>query len=266
MPLPYLLLAIALPSKDVLSVALFMLFFSLMARERLFVAAVVGAGTFLIRDGASVMLLSTLVAWLVVRKRPRLAVAASVGVLGFAIIVSTAAESLFSDLFIFARQLTALEGIAESRLGLYEQGGAALRLVGNLTNLAFRPAVLDAHGGVALIGVAYWICGIALLYAFAAAAAFVWHRRSDMEVMAGLLFFVSLGVLVVSPWIQPRYLFPAAAVVLLVHRHTRLAFTPATAWVTCTLAAIAGAVLYGASPVGLPSAVDVARWSPFWLF
>jgi hypothetical protein len=264
--IPYFLVAVALPSKDILVLAAYMLFFGALIRERLVWAAVIAVSVFLIRDGAMVMLVGTVIIWAVIRNSNGLVLPAVAAILVSAILADLVAESLFGDLFIFARQAAVVESIGSVNLDAVRRGGAALRIFANLTNLAFRPAFLDADGGVALTGVVYWISGVTLLYAFGAATAFVWRRQSKPELLAGLLFFVSLGVLAVSPLIQPRYLFPAASIVLAVHQNTRSVFSPGLGWLTSMFMSIPAIIFYVISSIGLPPQIAVDHWSPFWLF
>jgi len=260
---PYFLLAVALPSKDLVMLVFSVAFVRLAAAGRAPMMVALGLGAYFFRDGGAVILLVATGLCVVVRHWRRSApyLVALMFVSVFA--VNIVAERLFGDLFIYARALQVQQDAASA--GIADAPGllqTALRIFGNATNLAFRPAIMDADGGLALTGIVYLISGVGLLYALAIAAIQLIRSTDASEIAAALLLYASLAVVAINPFVQPRYLLPAAAITLAIHVRTRAFVQPAAMWLGCACITLLGILAYVLSPIGLPADAAVNVWSP----
>lgn len=208
---PYYVCAFVLPSKDILVAALFMMVLGTMRREaplRLLPVSVLALAMFFVRDGYAVILMASFVmisaaerVGLSPRKLVLLVVAG-------AAIFWTLFESVLEDSFIYVRAM----GVA-SQSEVLDVGttssptGYLIRLIGNATNLAFRPVFFDVAGAVHLLSVSYWVSGLTLLVALH----WCWRGLRSPDVndrRLGLIGLLSLILVSITPYVQPRYLLP----------------------------------------------------------
>ena len=147
---PYYLVSLPLPSKDIVVVALFALATYWFASERplrFVIASAIALAMFFVRDGfAAILLLSfALIAAVEYLKLPRLLTLAAVVLAASVFWIFF--ESVFQASFLYARAM----GVAEQGLTLDAESstlpsGYLMRLLGNATNLAFRPVMYDPRG------------------------------------------------------------------------------------------------------------------------
>ena len=117
-------------------------------------------------------------------------------------------EGVFEGSFLYSRAM----GVAE--MGetldvdiLNTPLGYLIRLLGNATNLAFRPIFLDTSGNLHLLSFFFWISGLTLLYAFICCLRAV-RSRNRGDVRIGMVGLMSLLLVSITPYVQPRYLLP----------------------------------------------------------
>jgi hypothetical protein len=207
---PYYIACFPLPSKDILVAALFVVIADRFAEQgfRLFLPTAIATAMFFVRDGYALILLASLLAIATAEKARIhpivLLVVVTVGSSAFWLIF----EGVFEDWFLYARAT----GIAEqsdfaeitSSVGPYS---FFFRLMGNATNLAFRPVFLDVEGNLHVVSLFYWVSGVTLLCSFALCArALVSPLGSDRRM--GLIGLLSLVLVSITPYVQPRYLLP----------------------------------------------------------
>lgn len=261
---PYFLLSFALPSKDLMVLALFIPFLAWIDERRYLAAAMVCAAIFLVRDGAGVTAMGCLVTcWLAPRaNRARLACIV-LGVTAIAILNVLVYEYL-GDAFIFARNIQ----IAEDE-GNYDLGGQGadtylIRLFGNATNLAFRPVFFDSSGDVPMLGIAYWVSGISQAVCTLFAIRILWDRKaSGKSSTLAMLYLVSLAIVSINPLVQPRYQLCFTLILLghllVTQPRRRILLT----YAACVLASAIAALAYVVSGIGLPSEYEWAQITPF---
>lgn len=213
---PYYLVSLPLPSKDVVVLALFVLAVDWFASERSWrfvIASIIALATFFVRDGfAAILLLSfAFIAVVEHSKVPR--PLALMGALLAASVFWVFFGSVFQESFLYVRAM----GVAEQGLTLGAEtsalpSGYLMRLLGNATNLAFRPVLFDTEGRIHVLSLSYWVSGITLLYALGCCLGAVRspHARDHRLGMIGLL---SLILVSVTPYVQPRYLLPLCLLV-----------------------------------------------------
>ncbi len=208
---PYYLAAFPLPSKDILVAGLLLLVvrnFGAVDRARLLLPLVITAAMYFVRDGYALILLVSL---MLIRATEAWRIPPKLLVLGIAAAASTfwlLFESVLQDSFLYVR---AINIAAVSEVLNVESFAQPLdylvRLFGNATNLAFRPVPLDTGGSLYVLSLCYWVSGVTLLHTLhccwrALGSPMVRDRR------LGLLGLLSLLLVSVMPYVQPRYLLP----------------------------------------------------------
>jgi hypothetical protein len=217
--LPYFWLATTLPSKDILIFALFsVLAFRLMEGvkpigfiELLFWSAV----TFFVRSGFGVVVFGASALILFGRKfgiSPRILVGvALISMVG----LDSFRQELFPDTFLVTTgQATAAMSEFSETLGS-GIGGLFLRLLGNITNAAFRPVFLDINGGISALGVAYFISGLSLLVAFTCFLTKLFGSGSIRDQYIAAFGLANIIGLSLSPFVSGRYSLPVVGLVFL---------------------------------------------------
>lgn len=264
---PYFLLALALPSKDISVLALSSLLVLAAVHDRLLLMLLISVSAFLFRDGAGVIFAVFTIAWWFLRERPAMVLPAVIAMAVFVTAVDRVAQMLFGDLFIYARNLAVYSSVSDqARLDVMEQYGVPLRVFANLTNLVLRPSVLDEDGGVAVIGVAYFISGFSLLCAaIVSLIALLKPQKSKLVRAVTILFTVSVLVVSLSPMIQPRYLLPSAVLMLGVCREGDVVVNRPLVIASAGFFVLLGLAIYLLT-VGMPNPAMVEVWSPFSLF
>lgn len=207
--MPYFWLALALPSKDVLTLMLTYLFWEFAGREKAFVSAfLIAAMAVLVRDGYGLLLIVYLCCQRlasILRVSDRHIVLMS---LAGVFIYICCADQLLSGYFFYDRNVS-VAATSSSYDFTTENSlqGYLLRIFGNVTNLAFRSHVFDSGDGVDILGIAYWMSGATVLVLIMdAARAFMIGREEEAKAGTFIIFMVVMVSL--SPMIQPRYLFP----------------------------------------------------------
>jgi hypothetical protein len=209
---PYYIVATPLPSKDIVVVLMVVWaiyrFAGVGSTLRLALPLAMCGAMFFVRDGFALILATAFLA-IALQERLRLAPYA---VLGAFLAVSAAFwllfESLFQDSFLYARAI----GVASESEVLdvdtsSSPAGYFIRLLGNATNLAFRPVFLDTSGHLNVLSTAYWISGITLLYTLLSCLAGLNSgQRGDRRI--GMVGLVTLMLMAITPYVQPRYLLP----------------------------------------------------------
>lgn len=206
---PYYIAAFVLPSKDVPVLALFTLACVQYDRRRLIIALTLSALTILVRDGfGAIMLAAFLFASTASRLAPWMRIAALGAVTIAASLFWTVADTVLANSFIYARAFAVAQESDYFDMDTSSgPSGYLLRLIGNATNLAFRPVFTDRLGHFNVLSCFYWISGLTLLYALLCCALGVLSRdRRDTKL--GLVGLTCLALVAITPYVQPRYLLP----------------------------------------------------------
>lgn len=208
---PYYIVAVPLPSKDILVALLFVSAINLYTTKKPFylsVALLISASIYFVRDGFGIILFVALFSS-AIGERLKLSRPLIVSVI--AIVSSlfwTLFESLFEGSFIYARAI----GVAEQGSNLEVDSlptvtSYLIRLFGTATNLAFRPIFFDTNGQLNILSIAYWISGLTLLYAVYCCLRAL-KSKSPLEISLGTIGVICLLLLSITPYVQPRYLLP----------------------------------------------------------
>ncbi len=254
---PYFLLSAPLPSKDLMVVALYIPLLEALINRRWLWGLVLATVLFLVRDGAGVVAFGSLMAALTAPKRPRyrlfLLAAGTVVITIFNHLV----YEYFSDAFIVSRNLQIAEDEGNFDLGTEGASSYLIRLLGNGTNLAFRPVLFDMEGNLPLLSLAYWISGVSEVVCLMYSIRFLMSDDSDSRSSdIALLFLSTLLIISLNPLVQPRYqLF--FVVIMLAHLvKTRPSREIVLAFMLATGMAVSAAAAYVVSGIGLPAAYD----------
>jgi hypothetical protein len=213
---PYYLISFPLPSKDILVATMFVIaviHFMSFGWKRLFYPLIMTAAMFFVRDGYAIILCISFVMIVIVERIKLSPTFLIVGVCVAASIFWTFFDNIFQEYFLYARAF----GIAEQSEVLdidmsLTPLGFIIRLVGNATNLAFRPRIWDCAGNLHLLSVLFWISGITLLFALVCCWRAL-YSKIETDRRIGLLGLLSLIMVSVAPYVQPRYLLPICLLV-----------------------------------------------------
>lgn len=261
---PYFLISFALPSKDLLVLALFIPLIDLLIRRRFLWTIPLSVLIFLVRDGAGVIALGCIMATLLTPQRSLyrlyLIIVAAIAIT----VLNSWVYEYFSEAFIMSRNLQ----IAQEE-GNFDVGGEGVatylvRLIGNSTNLSFRPVFFDISGNVPLLAVAYWISGWSQIVCTIFSVEYLVRDSTDTRSSTmAMLFLVSLLIISLNPLVQPRYqLF--FVVILLGHvLRTRPAIDVIRAYLYALLISLAAAGAYLLSGIGLPPAYESGQLVSF---
>jgi hypothetical protein len=244
---PYFLLSASLPSKDIVVLLMYSVILRMIwtgPPQRLFVLAAPASGAiFLVRDGFAIMLAVAILA-IALRELLRMPLVVFGAVLASSCAVFwTVSEGLFEGSFLIARALAVAEqGSTLDPASITTAQGYLVRLVGNATNLAFRPAVLDVNGQFNLLNGAYWASGVTLLVTLGASVRALRSKQAH-DLRLGLLVLSLLLMVSVTPYVQPRYLLPLVVTLPL------FSFVDTgyllERWLIAALVSLAAAVAYG---------------------
>jgi hypothetical protein len=209
---PYYVVAAPLPSKDIVVLLMVVCavyrFAGVGKPLRLALPLVICGAMFFVRDGFAAILAT---AFFAAALQDRLRIRPYV-VLGTLLAASAAFwllfEALLQNSFLYTRAI----GVASQSEVLdvdtsSSPAGYFIRLLGNATNLAFRPVFLDASGHLHVLSVAYWISGITLLYALLSCLAAL-RSGQPRDRHIGMVGLVTLLLMAITPYVQPRYLLP----------------------------------------------------------
>ncbi|MDP3332194.1 MAG: hypothetical protein Q8S55_09455, partial [Methylococcaceae bacterium] len=160
---PYFIVAMALPSKDILILLVSLIFMIYLVNGRWFIALLIALLSYFIRDGSMFVLVSIFLAYQITQRNiiPPIflvVIAFVVGALLFRLL-----NDFFGDTFIVARNLSVYEQNSSSLLGYGSWFDYYVRVFGNATNLAFRPSLLDENGGISVVAVGYFVSGISMI-------------------------------------------------------------------------------------------------------
>jgi hypothetical protein len=209
---PYYVVAAPLPSKDIvvlLMVVWAVYRFAAVGKPlRVALPLVICGAMFFVRDGFAAILAT---AFFAATLQDRLRI--SPYVVLSALLATSAAfwllfDALLQDSFLYARAI----GVASQSEVLdvdtsSSPAGYFIRLLGNATNLAFRPVFLDTAGHLHVLSVAYWISGITLLYALLSCLTGL-RSGQPRDRHIGMVGLVTLLLMAITPYVQPRYLLP----------------------------------------------------------
>jgi hypothetical protein len=221
---PYLMLAMVGPNKEIPLTLLTLLFFYVFMQRKAgwHLAAFLIAGTaYLFRDGYGAFLAGSTLMFFILRAHARAFVITAC----LSCICIATFFGVLQDLIpVLNRNVQSFENIAADNLAVGALAAAldldpltaiggllsfALRLVYNLLSPAMFP-VFQTSGGTYWIGIAYWING---LLALACIPACIAALRKDAGIepiiaLAAAISLVTLFVISVSLFVQPRYLMP----------------------------------------------------------
>ncbi|MDO9204846.1 hypothetical protein [Methylotenera sp.] len=211
---PYFIVAMALPSKDILILFVSLIFMIHLIDGRWFIALLIALLSYFIRDGSAFVLVSIFLAYQVMRRNIfppifMVVIAFVVGALLFGLL-----NDFFGDTFIVARNLSVYEQNSSSLLGYGSWFDYYVRVFGNATNLAFRPSLLDENGGISVVAVGYFVSGISMLTSLICSAHTIIYNKSALAVKLAVALLVSLAVISLNPFVQGRYLFPYSVIFL----------------------------------------------------
>lgn len=254
---PYFVLSFALPSKDLMVLALSVPFLGCLLRRSYVAAFAWAVAIFLVRDGGGLVALACILARILAPDRSRVRLLA---VISGTVVLAGLTELLFrqfGDLFILSRNM------AHAEEGAFDVGGGGagdflIRLFANATNLAFRPSVVDIGGNVAVLGIAYWVSGVSLLVCLYYALKWLWSeppgegKKSDEASLVAMLFLTSLVVISVNPAVQPRYQLFFVVIFLQYILATVSTREIVLIYVMAMLASGLAAAAYVVSGIGLP--------------
>lgn len=206
---PYYILSLVLPSKDLMVLFLVASIMFVLSEGRRVAAFILILVSLFVRDGAGLVMFAIfMVRWLFDIIRLRLCLLLVLAMLFFGVISEYLSE-LIGDFFMFSRNQYLFETLAQDKFeGLSGIAGYFARLFLNGTNLAFRTVFLDIQGGVSFLAVAYFISGLSLLVDLIYSVMMILKNQRDEITWLSISFLISLLVISVNPFVQPRYQFP----------------------------------------------------------
>ena len=215
--LPCLLVAIAMPSKEILLAPLMLVGWWALGRKRYLSLTLTCGLTFLVRDGAGIAICVWIIGSLVAARLHVRGFFIVVAALVSGLVIHVSLDHLSDKFFLIDRNVTAFGSIdSPVSASAFSIFGYAVRWFASLTALAFRPAPpVDAEGNVPLLAVAYWMCGLTVLVTAQDSLRYLLGRhagRSDQSQQDGqdaaLALWLAVAVFAVNPIVQPRYIIP----------------------------------------------------------
>lgn len=211
---PYFIVAMALPSKDILILFLSLFFMVSLFNGRWLIALSIASLSYLIRDGALFVLLSIFMGYIIMQYEitsPIILVTFSfaAGALLFSML-----NTFFGETFIVARNLSVYEQNSSSLLGYGSVFDYFVRVFGNATNLAFRPSLYVENGGISVVAISYFVSGISMLTSLICSACIVIQSKNKLAVNLATTLLISLAVISLNPFVQGRYLLPYGVIFL----------------------------------------------------
>lgn len=210
--IPYYVVSLPLPSKDIIVLLIFAISLIFFLDERCRFGFAISLFCcfllFFFRDGFALILGATLIV-------TNFAIKFRIKV-NFIILSSLIASSIFWVLFKYylnesfiATRTFALAKTHEhfSFEFMTSFVGYFVKLIGNSTNLAFRPQMIDVNGGFYILGLAFWISGVTLLATFYFGLIAL-RSINIRDVKIGMIIILPLILLSIVPFVQPRYLLP----------------------------------------------------------
>lgn len=217
--IPYYIVSISLPSKDILILTITIIFLNFITTKRWLPAALTALISYVFRDGSTLVMLGNLIVLWLMTFRPLSPRLILVSTLVLASLSSTILLDYGSELWIVSRNLNQALTTPHN----LEYGSPVdylIRLFGNATNLAFRPSINDNTHGVAVLGVSYFISGISMLVCLMYAiktivvAPLRVNQQNQTLVILSLFFLISLLIISLNPLVQPRYGLPFGTALL----------------------------------------------------
>ncbi len=216
--LPYFWVAASLPSKDILSFALF----AVLAYRLSVVTSLIGyaeivfwsALIFMARDGFGLIVFgaSSLIYF---GRRLNISPKALVIIaLSAAMVLEFVKEEILSYLDIGDRAwIGERSEYAETiATGI---GGLFVRLFGNVTNLAFRPVFADIDGGFSALGLAFFVSGLSIVVTFCIFLVKLLSSDSIRGRYIAAFGLACMFALSLAPLVQGRYFMPFVGLVFL---------------------------------------------------
>jgi hypothetical protein len=242
---PYYLIATPLPSKDILVLLLFSIAiraFLSHSPMRLVFSLSVAVPLFFVRDGFSAILATALLAAAAVERvkiRPITVVLATLAISATFWIFF---ESILENSFLYARAASIAEqGTVLDTDSVPTVYGYFVRLLGNATNLAFRPILFDTDGRISLLSLCYWVSGLTLVYAIVCCARGLFSVNITDQ-RCGTIGIVCLLLVSVTPYVQPRYLLPLCLLIPVFSFSSPKAL--AKGFAVCVVLSLAAAIAY----------------------
>lgn len=251
---PYYIVSISLPSKDILILTITIIFLNFILTKRWLPAASTVFISYVFRDGSTFVMLGNLIALWLMTFRPLSPRLILVSTFILASLSSTILIDYGSDLWIVSRNLNQAMTTPHN----LEYGSLVdylIRLFGNATNLAFRPSITDNTHAISVLGVSYFISGISMLvciiYAIKtiAVAQLKINQQNQTLVILSLFFLISLLIISLNPLVQPRYALPFGTVLLgylITSKNTK---TIVTYYAIATLLVLIGFIAYKNSSI-----------------
>jgi hypothetical protein len=211
---PYFLIAIALPSKDIIILFLSVIFINNLLQNRWILAFAISLISYIFRDGAMVVMMYCLGSFYIIqcgliKRRTFLVLSLMCGW----IFISFFLER-FMVFEIVARNYAAYLQNSAYKLEISSLSSYPIRILGNLTNLAFRPSITDTDGGISVLGFAYFVSGVSLLASVIYSIKSFCYSKNLMTVNLSFVFLISVIVISLNPHIQSRYLLPFSVVLI----------------------------------------------------
>lgn len=213
--LPYFIVSAVLPSKDLLVLALIIPLTIALIGNQIFLAAAISLALFFIRDGAGLVAMLIVASYLSHKHlglKP-----GKVALLAFfvAFLINGFIPTLLGGSFIYERNNSVSEIFSNS---LINTGGILdypIRVFANASNLAFRQAIIDFDGNLAIYPLSLYISGITNLTVFMITIKAVIQKNIANEIrLISLFFLVSIFAISLSPFVGPRYQLPMTVVAL----------------------------------------------------
>ncbi len=257
---PFLLLSLALPSKDLIVTVLTLEWGRALIKGRFGIALAIAALMYVFRDGASIIAAACMLAlWLSDRyssKRMVLAVVVLISVITFSFSLG-----YLSSFPVFSRVAQVYQ--MSSHLPCCAPPYYFARVLGNSTNLAFRQMFIDELGGLSALAFTYFVSGVFIIQALLLASKSLIRDEQNREVqLVGFALFVSLAIMSLSPHVQSRFLVPYAALFLYVAKGTYSHKRWSAYFLVSLVIAFAGIFINRLAPYPLPPVPVVQKINP----
>lgn len=163
--LPCLLVAIAMPSKEILLAPLTLVGWWALGRRRFLTLTLTCGLAFLVRDGAGIAICVWIIGSLVAARLHVRGIFIVAAALVSGLVIHVWLGYILGAPFLIDRNVVAFGSIdSPVSASAFSTFGYAVRWFANLTALAFRPALpLDTESNVPVLAVSYWLCGLTIL-------------------------------------------------------------------------------------------------------
>lgn len=212
---PYFLISAVLPSKDLLVLASSILLVNALIKNKILISLLISLAIFFIRDGAGVVAIGMVFAYLIYRHggigRKKLVIFA----LLLAFLLNEIVSMLFIGSFIYDRnyEVALIHGNPFANTGTIMD--FPIRLFANATNLAFRQPFIDVDGNLAIYPLSLYISGVTNFAVLLCSIKVLFLKKiTDNAYISILLYVTSLLIVSFNPFVGPRYQLPMTVITL----------------------------------------------------